>query len=185
MDNMAFTCPLQKLPATATQEHVDTFVSSDPGPGPGRLYFKADDKLDYFKFFLQQGKHERREDLLELDEENPSCDWFPDHDTDPSKKKTPWPLTLIDCTLGLSNVKKENDSSLNKLEYTIANFHNLGVTSDLLLCAYNQLGGHYQGTCKPPASYYPPPAGSCAPVPGQLLFGSYGQLMYANGQHIY
>jgi hypothetical protein len=185
MDNMAFTCPLKKLPATATQEHVDTFKTDYPGPGEEKLYFGAGETLDYFEFFLQKGKHERREDLLELDEEDPSCDWFPNHYADPNEEKTPWPLTLIDCTLGLSNVKKEKDSTLNKLEYTIENFHNLGVASELLMCAFNQLGGHYQGTCEAPASYYPPPAGSCAPVPGQLLFGSYGQLMYANGQHIY
>jgi hypothetical protein len=199
MDNMAFTCPLKHLPCTATQEHVGTFISDDPGPGLDRLYFEAGDKLDYMEFFLTVGEHIPDRpvvDDLNFDPELPNCDW------EVEDIKKPWPLTLIDCTLGHDNVltekadtdpMREGFDRLDELAYAIKNFHNIrGVSttpvrptaSDILLCAFNNLGGHWKGTCEPPVTK-PPGKGSCAPVPAALLFGSYGDLKYIDGSFVY
>lgn len=126
MDNMAFECPLMKLPATTTQADVNDFQPKD------RLYFQAGDTLDYFEFFLTVGEHVVQPTLD--DPEAPNCDWFV------NDRKEPWPLTRTDCTLGLDNV--ERYSGLQALKDAINKLHTPGVSiSDILMCSLNMLGG--------------------------------------------
>ena len=49
--DMASLCPLHRLTCTTSAADVDAFTDKS------RLYFKAGDNLDYFKFFLTRGTY--------------------------------------------------------------------------------------------------------------------------------
>lgn len=128
MDNMALTCPLQHMPCKAgTPEMNEFFKEYTDEP-----YFSLGDELDYFKFFLRRGKHIPNNKFME-DPEDGSCDWFK------KGRKEPWPMTKIDCTLGLDNVVKSGEKQLAQ---AIRNFYKAGFrTQEIFLCAMNIFGG--------------------------------------------
>ena len=125
VEDMAFLCPIQKIICTATQDDVEDVDAQD-------LYFKANDQLDYFDFFLNRGTHRPGR----------GCTWTVDGNN------VPWPMTRIDCTFGLSNVENVTGSS-SELANVIKNFvHNSTQYDryDSLQCALNILAGTGNGT---------------------------------------
>lgn len=122
------TCPLKFLPCVPGTPEFDEFddkCTDEP-------YFFLGDTLDYFSFFLKPGKHEPS-DRFRKDPEDMSCDWKKNNRTEP------WPMTRIDCTLGLDNVEKEKEDALAA---AITNFHKPDYSPpDVFLCALNILGG--------------------------------------------
>lgn len=123
---MGTLCPLTRLTCTTSSADVSTF------PDPTLLYFQPNDKLDYFNFFLKPGTHETFPDPVDVDDL--LCKWSVDG------KEVPWPMTAIDCTLGLDGVKSNGPKSLAKV---IKNFaHNRDYNrEDILQCALKVLGG--------------------------------------------
>jgi hypothetical protein len=128
---MSSMCPLTCLTCITSSDDVATF------PDPTLLYFEANDNLDFFNFFLAQGTHESVPNTE--DEDKPGCKWLVDG------QEVPWPLTGIDCNLGLSRVQKTGPKSLARV---IKNFvHNPHYNRvDILQCALNILGGAGGGT---------------------------------------
>ena len=128
---MASMCPLTRLTCTTSSEDVATF------PDPTALYFKAEDNLDFFNFFLARGTHESVPNPE--DENEPGCKWIVDG------QEVPWPLTGIDCNLSLSSVQQTGPKSLAK---AIKNFaHNRHYNRiDTIQCALNILNGAGGGT---------------------------------------
>jgi Peroxidase len=126
VDGMGSGCPLKRLPCTAGLSDVFAFKNK------AKLFFKSGDMLDYFNFFLNRGTHQTLPDTG--DDGNPNCVWTVDG------RSVPWPMTGIDCTLGLDNVEKNGPAALAT---TIKNFgHNaLYNKFDILQCALNVLGG--------------------------------------------
>lgn len=128
---MGSLCPLTRLTCTTDSEDVSTF------PDPTLLYFSADDDLDYFDFFLTRGNHKTLRDPD--DEDDFICKWVVDDE------EVPWPMTPIDCTLGLSNVKKAGPKALARVIRNFAHDHDYN-RRDILQCALNVLGGEGGGT---------------------------------------
>ena len=135
IEDFEFSCPIQRLICTTTQSDVDQLEDQNK-------FFHAGDALDYFDFFLHRGTHIPDEG----DDCNYSvrggCSWTVDGNN------VPWPMTRIDCTLGLSNVENVTGSS-SELTKVIQNFvHNSTYYQryDILQCALNQLGGTGIGT---------------------------------------
>jgi hypothetical protein len=127
VDNMASLCPITKLTCTASNNDVAAFTDRS------KLYFKAGDNLDYFNFFLKRGTHETLP--FTGDDGDPSCNWVVDG------RLIPWPMTGIDCTLGLDNVERVKNT---KLADAIKNLgHNRATYNvvDILQCALKVLGG--------------------------------------------
>lgn len=128
MDNMAMTCPLQNTPCKPGTPEMDEFYkvyTDEP-------YFALGDELDYFKFFTRRGRHFPNNKFIE-DPEDGSCDWFV------KGRREPWPLTKIDCTLGLDNVVRSGEKVLAG---AIRNFNKAGFrTKEIFLCAMNIFGG--------------------------------------------
>ena len=136
LDSMASLCPIRRLTCTASQTDVDDFTDES------NLYFKAGDNLDYFNFFLTRGTHRT---LPGTGEEGvPNCNWVVNN------RLVPWPMTGIDCTIGLSNVQRTGPVALAN---AIKNFaHNATYNRvDVLQCALKVLGGQgglENGACK-------------------------------------
>jgi hypothetical protein len=127
MDNMASLCPIKRLTCIAGSSDVDAFTNK------AKLYFKAGDNLDYFNFFLARGTHETIPDFG--DDSNPNCNWYV------NGRQVPWPMTGIDCTMGLGNAQRFGPPALAT---AIKNFaHNATVYKriDILQCALKILGG--------------------------------------------
>jgi Peroxidase len=126
VDNMASMCPITHLTCTAQQSDVDAFTNTN------KLYFQAGDILNFFSFFIQRGTHQTIPDTG--DDSAPNCNWQVDG------VSIPWPMTGIDCTLGLSNVEA---TSVTLLADVIKKFgHNPDYnTYDILQCALKVLGG--------------------------------------------
>jgi hypothetical protein len=149
VDNMEFLCPIKKLTCTPSASEVTAFNQSE-------LYFKAGDNLDFFPFFLEPGTHKFVPGDGSKDSE-PSCDW------NVNGKQIHWPLTGIDCTLGLDNVKKAGVGTLFNAITSLA--HNPKWNKiDILQCALKVLGGKggleggacdrvIPGTCKSPTNH--------------------------------
>ena len=128
MDNMASTCPLKFLPCVPGPQEGCDFTEG----GTDEPYFLPGDRLDYFSFFLRRGSHHRTNAFVH-DPEDTSCDWKIDH------VKKPWPMTPIDCTLGLDNVERAGETALKN---AILNFHKPHYKPEqILMCALNILGG--------------------------------------------
>jgi hypothetical protein len=121
--SMGFACPLQRLICTASQTDADEFGSQN-------RYFNTNDALDYFDFFLDRGTH------TPVDGRG-SCIWKVDGNN------VSWPMTQIDCTLGLSNVESVTGSSSDLTNVIKSFVHNSTEYSryDILQCALNQLAG--------------------------------------------
>jgi hypothetical protein len=126
MDNMASLCPIKRLTCTASSSDVAAFTDRS------RLYFKAGDKLDYFNFFLKRGNHQTLPDTG--DDGDPNCNWVVDG------RKVPWPMTGIDCTLGLEGVEKSGPKELAKVIKSFGH-DNKYNTVNILQCALKVLGG--------------------------------------------
>ena len=126
MDNMASLCPIKRLTCTASTSDVFAFTDKT------KLYFKAGDNLDYFNFFLNRGTHQTLPDTG--DDGDPNCNWLVDG------RQVPWPMTGIDCTLGLKSVETSGPVALANV---IKNFgHNTQYNRvDILQCALKVLGG--------------------------------------------
>ena len=131
VEEFNFACPIQKLICTATQEDASSFDDIN-------RYFQGGDALDYYDFFLNRGTHVPDTDSDDCNYSVPGgCHWTVD------EINIPWPMTRIDCTLGLSNVKNITGSS-SELTNVIQSFvHNSTYYKryNLLQCALNQLGG--------------------------------------------
>jgi Peroxidase len=126
MDNMASGCPIKRLPCTAGGSDVFGFRNR------AKLFFNSGDTLDYFNFFLKRGTHQTLPPTGA--DGDPNCVWTVDG------RSVPWPMTGIDCTLGLSSVERNGPPLLAT---TIKNFgHNPSYNRvDILQCALNVLGG--------------------------------------------
>jgi Peroxidase len=126
VDNMASLCPIKRLTCTASQTDVDAFTNK------AKLYFQPGDNLDYFNFFLTRGTHQTLPDTG--DDTDPSCNWIVNN------RVVPWPMTGIDCTIGLSNLQRTGPVALAN---AIKNFaHNATYSRvDVLQCALKVLGG--------------------------------------------
>jgi hypothetical protein len=135
IEELEFKCPMQRLICTAAQEDAENFEDEN-------RYFNVGDALDYFDFFLNRGTHvPAQSDDCNYNVRG-GCSWTVDGNN------VPWPMTRIDCTLGLSNVENVTGSS-SALTKVIKNFvHNSTYYNryDLLQCALNQLGGTGFGT---------------------------------------
>jgi hypothetical protein len=126
VDNMGSLCPIKKLSCTASAADVTAFTDKS------KMYFKAGDYLDYFGFFLGRGTMTTLPDTG--DDSAPNCDWRVDG------KQVPWPMTGIDCTVGLDNVQKAGETALAKAITNLA--HNPSYNKvDILQCALKVLGG--------------------------------------------
>jgi hypothetical protein len=126
LDNMGSLCPIKKLTCTSSPSDVAAFTNKT------KLYFKAGDDLDYFKFFLTRGSMTTLPDTG--DDSAPNCNWYL------NGQKVSWPMTGIDCTLGLSNVQRAGASALANAIVNLA--HNLSYNKvDILQCALKVLGG--------------------------------------------
>ena len=126
VDNMASLCPIKKLSCRTTPSDVSAFTNTS------KLYFKAGDNLDYFKFFLTRGTMSTLPDTG--DDSSPSCNWSV------NGQQIPWPMTGIDCTLGMSNVRAAREPALGNAIMNLA--HNLTYNKgNILQCALKVLGG--------------------------------------------
>ncbi len=126
VDNMASLCPIKKLTCTTSLLDVWAFTNKT------KLYFQAGDNLDYFKFFLSRGTMTTLP--INPDDSAPNCDWNVDG------KKVPWPMTAIDCTVGLNNVQKAGVPALANAIINLA--HSPAYNKvDILQCALKVLGG--------------------------------------------
>ena len=128
MDNMGSLCPIKKLTCTANSFDVAAFTNRN------KLYFRAGDNLDYFNFFLKRGTHFTLPDTG--DDGDPNCNWNVDG------RQVPWPMTGIDCTLGLGNVQKAGVAALSNAIVNLGhNTNGLYNKVDILQCALKVLGG--------------------------------------------
>ena len=136
---MANTCPLKELPALMDQTKYDEYISSPKffeDSSRGGVYFEPYDVLDYFDHFLEQGHHQPN-DEFRTDPESGSCNWDVDLDGDDVKERRPWPLTVADCNLSVTQAEKAGEF---KLLQAIKNFHKPSYyTPDILLCALKAL----------------------------------------------
>jgi Peroxidase len=129
IEPMGLLCPLQKLTCTASSDDVSLY-------GEDNRYFQVGDELDYFNFFLDRGTQMV---VAKKDDDDAGCKWVVDG------KDVSWPMTRIDCTLGISNVEANiNGGTTSALVNVIKNFaHNASTYNryDILRCALNVLGG--------------------------------------------
>ena len=127
IDNMASMCPIKRLTCTAGSTDVDAFTNK------AKLYFKPGDNLDYFNFFLARGTHQKIDDFG--DDSNPNCNWYVDG------RHVPWPMTGIDCTIGLANVQRTGPVALANAIKNFAHNPTTYKRVDILQCALKVLGG--------------------------------------------
>ena len=126
VDNMASMCPIKRLTCTASSTDVYKFTDKS------KLYFNAGDNLDYFNFFLNRGTHQTLPDTF--DDAAPSCNWWVDG------RQVPWPMTGIDCTLGLANVEQNGPAELASVIKSFGHDPQYNRV-DILQCALKILGG--------------------------------------------
>ena len=166
MDNMASLCPLKRLVCRATSTDVKEFDEDE------KLYFRAGDNLDYFNFFLNRGTHQTLPDTG--DDSDPNCIWRVQN------RRINWPMTGIDCTIGLSNVEKGGPVALAAV---IRNFvHNSSYNRvDILQCALKVLGG--TGGSEGGACNLVGPA-ECKSNPRHKFGGFYSTLRQSNKERV-
>jgi hypothetical protein len=123
--------------------------------------------LDYYTYFLNQGLHERADNpnfqpdpALEFFDPVPFiCEWNLDaanvdpavipctaDNAPPGSLQQRWPMTLIDCTLGLDNVIEAENDPLDPMDAGMAlTMTEMGDgtinVEEALLCAFRMLGG--------------------------------------------
>jgi Peroxidase len=130
MDNMASLCPIARLTCLTSNATVDTFTDKT------KIYFTAGRNLDYFTFFLYRGMHAV---TPTVDPGAPMCDWRLGRTT--RTPPTPWPMTAIDCTLGVDNVDRANAVGLATVIRKFALKNPSYNRFNFLMCALNILGG--------------------------------------------
>jgi hypothetical protein len=160
---MGFKCPIMKLPAVTTADDVLLFDTE-------RLYFYANDTLDYFDYFLDQGEHTPNAAETVVDLEMANCKW------EVEGRQYSWPMLRSDCVLGYSAIEKRATAQnlgtgLDGLKGAIRNYHENGSKStkaEALIYALNVLSG--DGTS---ANAGPTITGCAFPAGGTSKFGAY------------